>query len=77
MKSYYEDRYRINLPRRTNILLRIDGKAFHSYTKGLKRPFDTGLSDQLSLASVWLLHVNPVYARAIREIMVLHSHIFG
>ena len=47
MKSYYEDRYRINLPRRTNILLRIDGKAFHAYTKGLKRPYDIGLSDDM------------------------------
>lgn len=54
MKSYYEDRYRINLPRRTNILLRIDGKAFHSYTKGLKRPFDTGLSDDMDATTKFL-----------------------
>lgn len=54
MKSYYEDRYRINLPRRTNILLRIDGKAFHSYTKGLKRPFDTDLSDDMDETTKYL-----------------------
>lgn len=54
MKSYYEGRYRINLPRRTNILLRIDGKAFHSYTKGLKRPFDTGLSDDMDATTKFL-----------------------
>jgi len=54
MKSYYEDRYRINLPRRTNILLRIDGKAFHSYTKGLKRPFDSDLSDDMDETTKYL-----------------------
>lgn len=47
MKSNYEDRYRISLPRRTNIIIRIDGKAFHSYTRGLERPFDQGLSDDM------------------------------
>lgn len=54
MKSYYEDRYRINIPRRTNILVRIDGKAFHSYTEGLKRPYDTGLSDDMDATTKFL-----------------------
>lgn len=43
MKSYYEGRSRVFLPRRTNTIIRIDGKAFHTYTRGLKRPFDEGL----------------------------------
>jgi tRNA(His) 5'-end guanylyltransferase len=47
MKSYYEDRFRVNLPRRTNILIRLDGKAFHTYTKGLKRPFDDDFSSDM------------------------------
>jgi tRNA(His) 5'-end guanylyltransferase len=28
------------LTRRTPVIIRIDGKAFHSFTKGMKRPFD-------------------------------------
>ena len=28
-------------------ILRIDGKAFHSYTKGLERPFDEGLIEDM------------------------------
>lgn len=40
MKSFYEDKTRFYLCRKTNHVLRIDGKAFHSYTKGLNRPFD-------------------------------------
>lgn len=30
---------------RTPILVRLDGKAFHTFTKGLQRPFDKRLSD--------------------------------
>lgn len=42
MKSYYEDRTRILLPRKTYTIIRLDGKAFHSLTKKLKlvKPFD-------------------------------------
>ena len=43
MKANYENRTRILLPRRTYTMIRIDGKAFHTYTKGCVRPFDTGL----------------------------------
>jgi tRNA(His) 5'-end guanylyltransferase len=54
MKSNYEDRFRINLPRRTNILIRIDGKAFHSYTKGLERPYDMGLMEDMNNTTKYL-----------------------
>jgi tRNA(His) 5'-end guanylyltransferase len=40
MKSFYEKPYKIRLPMRIPVIARIDGKAFHTYTKGLKRPFD-------------------------------------
>ena len=40
MKGWYEDRTRAYLPRRTYTIMRIDGKAFHTWTRGLKRPFD-------------------------------------
>lgn len=39
-KDFYENAYRYFLPRNTYTLLRCDGKTFHSYCKGLKRPFD-------------------------------------
>jgi len=44
MKSY-EGSYRISLPIRMPVIIRIDGKAFHTYTKGCKRPMDQGLID--------------------------------
>lgn len=36
----HEAAYRSVLPRRTFALLRIDGRAFHSYLRGAARPFD-------------------------------------
>lgn len=43
MKNYYENRTRHFLARRTYTIIRIDGKAFHTYTVGLDVPFDEGL----------------------------------
>jgi len=50
IKSSYEDRTRYSLPRRTYTIIRLDGKAFHTYTKGLKKPFDKELIDDLDTA---------------------------
>ena len=36
----YEDLYRIKLMKRVPIIIRIDGKAFHTYLKDAKKPFD-------------------------------------
>jgi tRNA(His) 5'-end guanylyltransferase len=40
MKNYYENAYRNHLTRRTPVIIRIDGKAFHTFTRGFKRPYD-------------------------------------
>jgi len=39
---------------RTPIILRIDGKAFHTYTKGLKRPWDLVLNDVMDMTAIEL-----------------------
>lgn len=39
MKSNFEDRTRFSLPRRTYTIIRVDGKAFHTLTKGMCKPF--------------------------------------
>lgn len=41
MKAYYENIPKTKLMRRTPVAIRIDGKAFHTFTRGMKRPFDT------------------------------------
>ena len=40
MKSFYEQIPKTRLMRRTPVAIRIDGKAFHTFTKGMKKPFD-------------------------------------
>lgn len=40
MKEKYENVTRYMLPRRTNTIIRIDGKAFHTYTRKFTKPFD-------------------------------------
>ena len=40
MKENYENRSKTYLTRRTPCIIRLDGKAFHSFTKGFNRPYD-------------------------------------
>ena len=47
MKEYYEQIPKTKLMRRTPVIIRIDGKAFHSFTKGFKRPFDNVLIESM------------------------------
>jgi tRNA(His) 5'-end guanylyltransferase len=54
MKDFYEDRTRYKLARRTNTIIRIDGKAFHTFTKGLDRPFDRGLIEDMDKTAEFL-----------------------
>lgn len=36
------------LPRHTNMVIRVDGRAFHSFTRGLERPFDPGFVNAMN-----------------------------
>lgn len=40
MKTYYEAIPKTSLIRRTPVAIRIDGKAFHTFTRGFEKPFD-------------------------------------
>lgn len=54
MKEFYENRTRTFLPRRTYTIIRIDGKAFHTYTRGLTRPFDWDLVNDMDETAKYL-----------------------
>jgi tRNA(His) guanylyltransferase len=54
MKENYEDRTRIKLPRRTNVIIRLDGKAFHTFTRNLNRPFDHRLMSAMHQTSAYI-----------------------
>lgn len=54
MKEFYENRTRNFLPRRTYTIIRVDGKAFHTYTRGLKRPFDSKLISDMDETACYM-----------------------
>lgn len=54
MKEYYEQRYKYSLQRRAYTIIRIDGKAFHTYTKNLNKPFDEELTQDMIDTTIYL-----------------------
>ena len=50
----YEQVSRFYLTKRTPVIIRIDGRAFHSFTKGLKKPFDDRLMDIMQQTMLFL-----------------------
>lgn len=40
MKEYYETVPKTKLMRRTPVAIRVDGKSFHTFTRGFQKPFD-------------------------------------
>ena len=54
MKTYYEQVPKYRLMRRTPVIIRIDGKAFHTFTKGFKRPFDDVLDGAMTKTMEYL-----------------------
>ncbi|MDR2457452.1 MAG: hypothetical protein LBD41_03120 [Clostridiales Family XIII bacterium] len=54
MKEFYEKRYRILLPRRMPLIIRIDGKSFHNFSKGFKKPFDNIIRDCMTETAIEL-----------------------
>ena len=54
MKENYEMRTRVFLPRRTYTIIRLDGKAFHTFTKGMNRPYDKDFMDIMNFTTIKL-----------------------
>jgi tRNA(His) 5'-end guanylyltransferase len=48
MKSFYEAIPKTFLMRRTPVIIRIDGKAFHTFSRNFNKPFDMVLSKAMS-----------------------------
>jgi tRNA(His) guanylyltransferase len=54
IKDYYEDRSKTFLNRRTITIIRLDGKGFSKFTKGLNKPFDDGFSQDMDATALYL-----------------------
>jgi tRNA(His) 5'-end guanylyltransferase len=54
MKEHYEDRWRFMLPRRTYTIIRVDGRAFHTWTRGMERPYSKPLMAAMDATALTL-----------------------
>ena len=54
MKENYESRYRIKFTRRMPVIIRLDGKAFHSLTRKCDKPFSLRFAGAMSQTSLYL-----------------------
>lgn len=54
MKSYEKENHYI-FKSKNPVILRLDGKSFHTFTRGLKRPFDIDLYQCLEYATIELM----------------------
>lgn len=50
----YEHTFRAYLPRRAYTLMRLDGRAFHSYLKGAAKPYDYGFMEEMGVVALRL-----------------------
>lgn len=55
MKRNYEDVFRHHLPRRTHVIVRVDGKAFHTFTRSLSKPFSVYLHEAMIQGSLCVM----------------------
>lgn len=78
MKANYEDRDRHYLTRRMPVILRIDGKAFHTYCAPLKDRFHAGFIEVMNLTAIALCeHVQGVqfaYIQSDEISILLHDY---
>lgn len=54
MKEFYEQVPKTRLVRRMPVAIRIDGKAFHTFTKGFQKPFDKVLMQSMQETTKYL-----------------------
>lgn len=54
MKKYYEEVSKTRLVRRMPVIIRLDGKAFHTFTRGMKKPFDEVFNNSMQQTMEYL-----------------------
>lgn len=59
MKNNYENRAKTYLIRRMPVIIRLDGKAFHTFTRGMVKPFDKRFMLAMQLATLELCRKIP------------------
>lgn len=47
MKEFYENRSKTKLVRRMPVIIRLDGRSFHTFTRGFVKPFDKSMIETM------------------------------
>ena len=54
MKQNYEDIFKHKLPERMPVIIRLDGRAFHTLTKKANKPFDNNFISLMNATALYL-----------------------
>ena len=54
IKEFYENRAKHYLPRKVPVMMRLDGRSFHSFTKGFNRPYDEVFHNTMNATLLYL-----------------------
>lgn len=78
MKDNYERAYRYQLPMRLPVIIRVDGKAFHTFTRDMKRPFDDDFIGWMKAVALKLCKdvqcVQMAYCQSDEISLLLHNY---
>lgn len=72
MKTYYEQIPKTRLMRRCPVAIRIDGRAFHTYTRGFQKPFDMVLMRSMQIRCSIYVRISRDACLGIRSQTRLH-----
>ena len=74
----YEDVFRYKLPRRLPLLVRMDGKAFHTLTRNYEKPWDTDFMSFMDSVALFLCKkvqtVQLAYLQSDELTLLLHNY---
>ena len=78
MKHYYEKAYNIYMPYRMPVIVRVDGKNFHQFTKNMTRPFDSDFVTNMAAVATYLCKqmqtVQIAYVQSDEISLLLHPY---
>lgn len=78
MKEYYEQRYKIALPMRMPVIIRLDGRAFHTFTKYMEKPYDKDFVYTMNAVALSLVRdidgVELAYIQSDEISLLLHNY---
>ena len=78
MKHNYEQAFNFRLPSRMPIIMRLDGKCFHTFTQDMDKPFDTKLVTNMTLVAKKLCEniagVQMAYIQSDEISLLIHNY---